>query len=231
MNSGFDFSAPVWNTSAIMRRAWAWAKADRDFHSAYDWTTGVGYGRPIPVPAAERRAIFAKYLARAWEAAKARVQTDEAAWITRNDPTAHGLQVAIDELRWQLSSFGLEQKLDGLRQRLEARVEEVRLQMAQKRAITRKAALIVSAGNRVIRVTFTKKDGARRVMRINPAELRNHLKGRDACQSAQKASQTRKERHPHLMPVWDVEAQGARSVNLLTVSRIAIGERVHRFAA
>lgn len=227
----FDFASPVWNTSAIMNQAWEWAKAERGYDCAYDWTPGIGYGKRIPVPASTRRAIFSEKLKLAWAAAKGRVAREERDRIERTNPEARSIRAALSDLQWQPSSFGLEAQRKELRERLETIVEAVRANMAQKRDMARKAAIIASAGGRITSVTFTKKDGTRRVMKINPAKLRLHLKGKDASEAAREAAATRKERHPHLMPVWDIEADAARSVNLLTVSRIATGGRVYRFAA
>lgn len=52
--------------AAILRRAWAWAKADAAFTWVYDWTPGKTFGSRRASTAAERRAIFAKHLRAAW---------------------------------------------------------------------------------------------------------------------------------------------------------------------
>ena len=101
---------------------------------------------------------------------------------------------------------------------------------ANREAQEKKRALIASAAGRFATVTFTKKDGSRRVMRVQPAKLKYHVKGATASEAAQKAVQTRAERHPNLMPVWDAGACAPRSVNLETVSRIAVNGTVHEFA-
>jgi hypothetical protein len=64
-----------------------------------------------------------------------------------------------------------------------------------------KRDMINAARGRFVSVTFTKKDGSEHVMRIQPATLKKHVKGVDASESAQKASQTHAERYPHVMPV------------------------------
>jgi len=92
-----------------------------------------------------------------------------------------------------------------------------------------KRKLIASAKGRFCSVTFRKKDGSSRVMRIQPATLRHHVKGLEASESARKAAETRAQRHPHLLPVWDAENAAPRSVNLKTVSRIAVNGAVHHF--
>jgi hypothetical protein len=94
-----------------------------------------------------------------------------------------------------------------------------------------KRDLIASAGGRFCAVTFTKKDGTERRMQVQPAALRLREKGEAASAPARRAALMRQERHPHLLPVWDVRARAPRSINLRTVSRIAVDGRVHRFAA
>ena len=66
-------------------------------------------------------------------------------------------------------------------------------------------------------------------MRIQPAALRQHLKGNEAAPSARRAAETRAQRHPHLMPVWDADKHATRSVNLATISRIAVDGAVHEY--
>ena len=97
--------------------------------------------------------------------------------------------------------------------------------------LARKRDLIASAGGRLCGVTFTKNDGTLRRMQVQPAALRLREKGDLASDRARRASHTRHERHPHLFPVWDVRARAPRSINLRTVSRIAVDGRVHDFAA
>lgn len=94
-----------------------------------------------------------------------------------------------------------------------------------------KRELIASAGGRFCAVTFIKKDGSERRMQVQPAALRLRLKGEAASEAARQAAFARQERHPHLLPVWDVRARAPRSINLATVSRIALDGKVHRFAA
>ena len=102
--------------------------------------------------------------------------------------------------------------------------------IARREAQEKKRALIASAAGRFASVTFTKKDGSRRVMRVQPATLKYRVRGAAASDAAQRAVQTRAERHPNLMPVWDTEVCAPRSVNLETVSRIAVNGAVHEFA-
>ncbi len=99
-----------------------------------------------------------------------------------------------------------------------------------KTALDAKRKLISSAKGRFCSVTFTKKDGSVRTMRVQPAKLQYHCKGEAAPESARRAAVTRAQRHPHLLPVWDSEKAAPRSVNLSTISRIAVNGAVHDFA-
>lgn len=94
-----------------------------------------------------------------------------------------------------------------------------------------KRDLITAAGGRFCAVTFTKADGTERTMQVQPATLHHHIKGDDATEAGKRATQTRKARHPHLMPVWDAQAKAPRSVNLATISRIAVDGVVHEYRA
>lgn len=97
--------------------------------------------------------------------------------------------------------------------------------------LTRKRDLIVAAGGRFCAITFTRKDGTERRMQVQPAALRHRVRGEAASEPARRATFTRQERHPHLLPVWDVRARAPRSINVRTVSRITVDGCVHRFAA
>ena len=89
--------------------------------------------------------------------------------------------------------------------------------------------LINSAGGRFVSVAFIKSDNTRRRMTVQPAKLKHHLKGRDASERHQRAAETRRKRHPHLMPVWDVQARAIRSVNLATVETVTMDGPTHDF--
>ncbi|TNC44164.1 hypothetical protein FHG66_20745 [Rubellimicrobium rubrum] len=102
---------------------------------------------------------------------------------------------------------------------------------AERSDLVAKRDLIESAGGRFCAVTFVKKDGTERRMQVQPAALRHRLKGDAASEAAKRATFTRQERHPHLLPVWDVRARAPRSINLRTVSRIAVDGGVHSFPA
>jgi len=73
---------------------------------------------------------------------------------------------------------------------------------------------------RFLSATFIKKNGTRRTMLIQPASAKYHVRGDAASESAQRATRTRAERHPHLVSVWDVHARAFRSVNLDTLERV-----------
>lgn len=92
-----------------------------------------------------------------------------------------------------------------------------------------KRALIAAAQGRFCVVTFIKADGSRRVMRVQPAALKFHTKGDAASEAGRKAAETRAQRHPNLLPVWDAEAKAPRSVNLSTVLSIKVDGATHSF--
>ncbi len=68
-------------------------------------------------------------------------------------------------------------------------------------------------------------------MQVQPATLQHHVKGETATEAGKRAVATRKATHPNLLPVWDAQAKAARSINLATVSRIAVDGRVHEYHA
>lgn len=92
-----------------------------------------------------------------------------------------------------------------------------------------KRALIAAAQGRFCVVTFIKADGSRRVMRVQPAALKFCIKGDAASEAGRKAAETRAQRHPNLLPVWDAEARAPRSVNLATVLSIKVDGATHSF--
>lgn len=51
-----------------------------------------------------------------------------------------------------------------------------------------------------------------------------------ATAAGKRAVATRKTVHPNLLPVWDAQAKAPRSINLATVSRIAVDGTVHEYA-
>lgn len=115
-----------------------------------------------------------------------------------------------------------------------------RLKAAQRVALKREATeadqaakrrLIASSGSRFCTVTFRKKDGSLRQMRVQPASLKLHVKGDAATDAGRKGAVTRAARHPHLLPVWDAGKGAIRSINLDTVSRIAVNGAVHEYRA
>lgn len=92
-----------------------------------------------------------------------------------------------------------------------------------------KRALIAAAEGRFCVVTFLKADGSRRVMRVQPAALKFHVKGEAASEAGRKAVATRALRHPNLLPVWDAETKAPRSVNLATILSITVDGATHTF--
>lgn len=122
-------------------------------------------------------------------------------------------------------------RLGVLRAALAAKVSAAQDHDDAAPAYAEKRELIESAGGRFCGVTFTKKDGTERVMQVQPATLKNHVKGEAATDAGQRATLTRKAVHPNLLPVWDAQAKAPRSINLATVSRIAVDGQVHDYAA
>jgi len=169
--------------------------------------------------ARQLRDVFARALRKAWAAEKA-----EVALVSRSIDC---LQAEIEDLenRTRIGSAGLE------RQRT-LRNAIARIEAAEQAAdFAEKRELIESAKGRFCAVTFIKKDGSERTMKIQPATLKFNVKGDNATEAGKKAVATRKARHPHLMPVWDAEARTVRSVNLATIQTIAIDGLAHAYAA
>lgn len=102
---------------------------------------------------------------------------------------------------------------------------------AEAEEFAAKRALIAAAQGRFCVVTFIKADGSRRVMRVQPAALKFHVKGDTASEAGRKAAETRAQRHPHLLPVWDADAKAPRSVNLATILSIKLDGATHTFNA
>ncbi|MBL9062753.1 hypothetical protein [Tabrizicola sp.] len=94
-----------------------------------------------------------------------------------------------------------------------------------------KRALIAAAQGRFYVVSFIRADGTRRVMRVQPAALKFHVKGEAASEASRKAAETRAQRHSHLQPVWDADAKAPRSVNLATILSIKVDGATHTFNA
>lgn len=80
-------------------------------------------------------------------------------------------------------------------------------------------------------VSFIKKDGSERLMKINHKKFAEHMKevNEEISKSVKKASETRKKNNPHLKPVWDVDKNGLRSINMDTVFKIETPDTIHYF--
>lgn len=122
-------------------------------------------------------------------------------------------------------------RLGVLRAALAAKVSAAQVHDEAAPAYAEKRQLIESAGGRFCAVTSTKKDGTVRTMQVQPATLKNHVKGDAATDAGKRATMTRRAVHPNLLPVWDAQAKAPRSINLATVSRIAVNGIVHEYAA
>lgn len=169
------------------------------------------------------RQVFASALRNVWVKAKVL-----AALLARS---AASLRAELFDMenRDTLGHAGL-QRMDELRNALRE-VEAREAEEAKTADFATKRDLIASAKGRICAVTFIKKDGSERIMKVQPAALKFHVKGDEATEAGRKAAATRAIRHPNLLPVWDAENNAPRSVNLATVTRIAVGGAVHRFAA
>lgn len=165
------------------------------------------------------RIIWRMSLCQAWHEAKEAVRR---ASMTEADHIREAMNMLRNKDTWTEADY---RKNDELLVAL--RVAENHEAKAAKYA--EKRDLIAKAKGRFVSVTFTKTDGTQRTMRVQPATLRQHVKGNAASDAARKAIETRTRRHPHLLSVWDTEAQAPRSVNLATVSRIAADGHVHSF--
>lgn len=91
--------------------------------------------------------------------------------------------------------------------------------------------IIASAGGQFASVTFVKKDGTVRTMNVQPAAGKSRVVGDAASDSAKQAVATRKENHPNLLAIWDTANSAFRSINLDTVTRVAVHGAVFEVAA
>lgn len=195
----------------IMQNAWNIARQEH-------WSRRLGDG--------QLRELFPEALRCAWHVAKMAAAYEARVLSESAKPSAEISAEILDlENRSRLNPEDFRRLSEMKRAHSEARMREASEAMNEKRE------LIASAGSRFCAVTFIKKDGTARRMRVQPASLRLHVKGEAATDAGRKGAETRAARHPHLMPVWDAEKKAIRSVNLETVTRIAVGGRVHEFAA
>lgn len=88
--------------------------------------------------------------------------------------------------------------------------------------------ILKSANSQYVSVSFLKKDGSPRVMTCNMKEIIGHIK-EEISESAQRAVETRKANNPHLLNVWDVHANSARSINLNTVYEVKAGGKIYTY--
>lgn len=202
-------TAPTYDRRAIMLDAWASVrKADLTRFSL--------------------RHVLRNALRRAWSDAKYAAAAAARAAKAQDTTEAGRIRAAIDLLenkdRWTAADHA---KADKLR----AELARATTHEAAAEDYDAKRELIAAAGGRFCAVTFTKADGTERTMQVQPATLKAHVKGDKATEAGQRATATRKARHPHLFPVWDAQAKAPRSVNLATISRIAVDGQIHTFTA
>lgn len=74
---------------------------------------------------------------------------------------------------------------------------------------------------RLMSIDFVKMDGTRRKMVINPRAVATHL-AKNPSPAGKQAAATRKERHPNLIPVYEV-GKGIKSINTDTVLAVRMG--------
>jgi len=165
--------------------------------------------------ASQLRAVFADCLRAAWRLAKA---------------AARDAAMTIDQVRSAILDLENRTRLNLAGQDRLSALQRLLCNKLEKADRDAKRLLIEDAGSQVVAVTFVKQDGSLRRMNIQPDALKAHVKGADASPAGQKAAATRKARHPHLMPVWDVEKAAIRSINLATVQSITTGGQTHTFA-
>lgn len=169
--------------------------------------------------------LFAIQLSRVWAEAKRRVaQAMRNAEMTPADRTRYAIAALEGKDRWTQADYA---RIGVLRAALRAAVEHEQAAPAY----AEKRQLIEAAKGRFCAVTFTKKDGTERTMQVQPATLRQHVKGDTATDTGKRAVATRKATHPNLLPVWDAKAKAPRSINLATISRIAVNGTVHEYRA
>ncbi|SFD67618.1 hypothetical protein [Roseivivax sediminis] len=213
------------NRSDLMRLAWTWARQELAYSFIYDWTPGPTYGQRRTATVSEKRSIFADCLRKAWAEMKARAQQ----WAAHIDSLGALVERSSASLLAELNDSENRSHIDAdgwaRIEALRAALSVVREREAEKRE------LIASAKGRFCAVTFTKKDGTERTMQVQPAALHSRLKGDAATDAGKRAAESRRASHPNLLPVWDAQKRAARSINLATVTRIAVDGREHLFRA
>lgn len=85
--------------------------------------------------------------------------------------------------------------------------------------------LIEGQGSHFVYVEFLKKDGSLRKMIVQPAATATHVAGPAASESARRGAQTRRENHPNLLNVYDVDQRAIRSINLDTLITVRANGR------
>ena len=203
----------AYDRTNIMTQAWQYARQDL-------WSRRL--------PASALMSLFPGSLRSAWRSAKVKLEAQKArAALTERPATELRAEISDLENRDRLDPASIERLGRLLAALGDAVVREAA--QAQEAEYAAKRALIASAGGRFCAVTFTKKDGTERTMQIQPATLQHHVKGDAATEAGKQATATRKERHPHLLAVWDAKAKAPRCVNLATVTAIRINGASHEY--
>lgn len=194
------------------------ATVDRKAIMIAAWVAMRAYGPAGSLQDLRRR--LSRELRQAWFNAKRAIQL---AAMNTKETARDALNILRNKDRWTDADYA---SADWLAQAIakEETDAEVATDYAEKRE------LIASAKGRFCSVVFTKADGTERTMVVQPAALRGHVKGATATQAGQRATIARKVRHPHLMPVWDVQAKAPRYINLATIKTITTGDIAHAYA-
>lgn len=205
----------MFDRAAIMNEAWTIAR--RFAGNRQTWGQRLSSALKLVWWRAKEAAIVATEVARKAAARAAK-------WSAL---TAVQLRAAIEDLknRDYLGREGLDELSEAEAALRAAMDREAAADLEAKRA------LIASAGGRFCTVVFTKADGTERAMKVQPAALKFHIKGDAATEAGKKATATRAERHPHLLPVWDADKGAPRSVNLATIREIRVNGATHSFRA
>ena len=152
------------------------------------------------LPASALRLLFPHALRTAWREMKYRAELAVARAAKPKRPADEiRAEILILENTDRLGFQGIE-RLSAARAELHEALAAER-KAAEEADLAAKRELIASAKGRFCAVTFTKKDGTERTMRVQPAALKFHVAGNAAGDVAQRAVATRAARHPHLLPV------------------------------
>ncbi len=216
-SSDFTNATPVFNTKAMMIEAHVATKRLRNSGTAF-----------MDMPYSK---IFADRLSYEWYIAKKRITDANLSMAQRRCAKIRADIAQLENKSFHLDISARRSELEAELANLTNPTDPTPTEPAPALPVPheQKREIINAAGGRFVVVDFIKKDGTERTMKVQPAKLKFHCKGKDASESTQRAVATRKANHPHLMPVWDVESAGPRSVNLNTITRIQADGQTHEY--